>query len=548
VTDLGTLGGLTSQAVAINDTGQVVGTSLTADGSTHAFLWSAAVGMLDLGTLGGSNSQAAAVNALGHVAGSADMPDGSTHAFLWTAATGMIDLGTLGGLNSHAVAMNDDDQVVGNSDVENGHTHAFSWTLEGGIVDLGTFGGNDFSQAAAVNGAGQVVGRASVPDGQANQGAFLWTAAGGLTYLGSLGPRGSFAVDINESGQVAGSSIIFNTNAFLWTTSGGIMNLGTLGNAYSVATAINNAGQIVGYSPSGGGISDHAFMWTRTTGIFDLGTLGGGLSSASAVNDAGQVVGSALAPGGGHDHAFLWTAADGMIDLGTLGGLTSEAVQVNRTGQVVGRSATADGNEHAALWEVTVPVDSTPPVVSIFAPAVVEATGPDGAVVSFVANAMDLEGEAGPVTCVPASGSSFPLGTTTITCSSSDLNSNIGRSTAQVTVRDTTPPAITKVTARLAGPARPGFVSISLAVEATDLVSARPICRITSVSSNEPGRDLWTVTGPLRINLAARRDRLGAARAYTIAVACRDAAGNWSPSVATTVVVPRPDEIARFPF
>jgi probable HAF family extracellular repeat protein len=37
--DLGTLGGAYSSAAAINDHGQIVGESLTADGAYHAALW-----------------------------------------------------------------------------------------------------------------------------------------------------------------------------------------------------------------------------------------------------------------------------------------------------------------------------------------------------------------------------------------------------------------------------------------------------------------------------------------------------------------------------
>ena len=50
--DLGTLGGVFSSASAINANGQVVGGSQTADGTYHAFSWTAAGGMVDLGTLG----------------------------------------------------------------------------------------------------------------------------------------------------------------------------------------------------------------------------------------------------------------------------------------------------------------------------------------------------------------------------------------------------------------------------------------------------------------------------------------------------------------
>jgi probable HAF family extracellular repeat protein len=50
VTDLGTLpGGNSSSAAAINDLGQVVGSSWVAGGNIHAFFWAQGA-MQDLGT------------------------------------------------------------------------------------------------------------------------------------------------------------------------------------------------------------------------------------------------------------------------------------------------------------------------------------------------------------------------------------------------------------------------------------------------------------------------------------------------------------------
>src|SRR2546427_12260899 len=67
--DLGTLGGVFSSASAINANGQVVGGSQTADGTYHAFSWTAAGGMVDLGTLSGSSSDAIAIYGSGRGVG-----------------------------------------------------------------------------------------------------------------------------------------------------------------------------------------------------------------------------------------------------------------------------------------------------------------------------------------------------------------------------------------------------------------------------------------------------------------------------------------------
>lgn len=86
IQDLGTLGGTSSLASAVNDRGQVVGfTYLPNDTEVHAFSWTQAGGMVDLGTLGGTGSQANAVNASGQIIGWAFTADGASRAVLWQA-------------------------------------------------------------------------------------------------------------------------------------------------------------------------------------------------------------------------------------------------------------------------------------------------------------------------------------------------------------------------------------------------------------------------------------------------------------------------------
>jgi probable HAF family extracellular repeat protein len=233
--------------------------------------------MIDLGTLGAANSFAFAINDAGQVAGSSDSPSGH-HAFLWTQAEGMIDLGTLPNCCfSQALAINPAGQIVGLS-VAPGTAlfHAFSWTKAGGMVDLGTLGGST-SAAGAVNAAGQVVGSSEIPSPDVGlphprrgaSHAFSWTPAGGMRDLGTLGFINSFATAINEEGQVAGYSRTTDgsaARALLWTDADGLTDLGGLGGTLSVALAINNAGQIAGMSYTSDDHEAHAVVW-QTRGL-----------------------------------------------------------------------------------------------------------------------------------------------------------------------------------------------------------------------------------------------------------------------------------------
>jgi len=91
--DLGTLGGSTASARAINNNGVVVGNSATANvDTTHAFRKSPGSAMQDLGTLGGTNSSAEAVNSAGHAVGTAQVANGQTHAVAWWRYTAASSL------------------------------------------------------------------------------------------------------------------------------------------------------------------------------------------------------------------------------------------------------------------------------------------------------------------------------------------------------------------------------------------------------------------------------------------------------------------------
>jgi len=91
---------------------------------------------------------------------------------------------------------------------------------------------------------------------------------------------------------------------------------------------------------------------------------------------------------------------------------------------------------------VIVEEDGTPPVISVPEDVTEEATGPDGATVSFEVSAEDDADGPTDVSCDRNSGETFPIGDTVVTCSAEDLVCNAAQESFTVTVQDTTAPDV----------------------------------------------------------------------------------------------------------
>lgn len=82
-------------------------------------------------------------------------------------------------------------------------------------------------------------------------------------------------------------------------------------------------------------------------------------------------------------------------------------------------------------------IESSQPTLTVPAPITVPATSPAGAVVTYTASAADSAGNPLTVSCSPPSGSTFPIGTTSVTCSATDSSGGTASGSFDVTVQDT---------------------------------------------------------------------------------------------------------------
>ena len=306
VRDLGTLGG-DSFATAINDSGTVVGTYIPLDKFYyHGFIWTEATGMVDLGIPGGGDSMSAvcqptAINSAGNVVGYGRQVDGRQVAFFWSPSGGFVTLGNLScncDSANAAYAINDNDEVTGNLRRPGAGIiyHAFLWSPSmTGPRDLGTVAGADYSIGYGINNLARIVG-GSLANSDLTWQPMVWKKQSGMRLLG-IKPDAVYtqATAVNDAGEIVGYGFTSTeTFAFYKAPDTAFEFLQGLGGNETFGFAINQQGVIAGSSYSTAG-SPHAVIWSSATST-PQDITGVGSSAARGINNLGQVVGESPIP------------------------------------------------------------------------------------------------------------------------------------------------------------------------------------------------------------------------------------------------------------
>jgi probable HAF family extracellular repeat protein len=199
--------------LTMNDRGQAVGATGTCTGYTpfltylsslHATLWEDGF-LIDLGNLGGVapgfGNFAYDINRQGHVIGTPGTADGSFHAFFWSAQTRIQDLGTVeGDVGSVGIAIDDKGDTGGVSFPAdpNASPRAFIRPEGGIMVDMNSLIPANSElylfSVCSINSRGEIIGLAF--DAQGNFHGYLATpsssAAGGSDVLSSVSRSARF--------------------------------------------------------------------------------------------------------------------------------------------------------------------------------------------------------------------------------------------------------------------------------------------------------------------------------------------------------------------
>jgi probable HAF family extracellular repeat protein len=281
-------------AEAINNAGVVVGRGETAGGKTVAFKYSKGkVTRLP----GDEGVTPVDINRGGDILG-----QGSEFNVIWHADGTREELNVEG-----LVALNRHGQATGRDPFGSDNLFYASFYENGVLTNLGAWGGGQrTSYGADINDLGQVVGTTNF-FGNEERVAVIWENGTSRRVVGFPDEVNADGIAINAKGHIVGqSSNGLASNGFLNDGTKSIKLAQVESKAFKV-TALNVHDEVVGWF----GFYEDAALWRKGKSYKLMSLLDGSsagwtkLSSASDINDSGQIVGEGIY--NGEDRVFIAT-------------------------------------------------------------------------------------------------------------------------------------------------------------------------------------------------------------------------------------------------
>jgi hypothetical protein len=379
-------------------------------------------------------------NAVGHVR--VYTWDGDTDA--WVQQGGDIDGEAAGDQSGWSVALSADGNTLAigapfNDNIA-GHVRVYIWD---GDTDVWVQQGVDIDGEAAFDWSGFAVALSGDGTTLAIGAPFNDNSAGHVrVYIWD----GVIEAWVQQGGDIDGEA------AFDWS-------------GYAVAMSSDGTTLAIG-APFNDNSAGHVrvYIWDGDTDAWVQ--QGGDIDGEAAFDESGYAVamssdGTTLAIGApgndvggdgdshvGHVRVYIWDGdTDAWVQQGVdidgegAGDYSGYAVALSSDGTTLAIGAPLDAVGHVRVYVADAPV-----LVGMPEDLLVEAAGSSGTTVDYtVPTATDRADSAPVVSCVPASGSLFPIGTTTVTCTATDSVGNSSAATFDVTVDDTVAPATTLV-------------------------------------------------------------------------------------------------------
>jgi HYR domain-containing protein len=189
--------------------------------------------------------------------------------------------------------------------------------------------------------------------------------------------------------------------------------------------------------------------------------------------------------------------------------------------------------------------DVTAPAITCPGDTVIECVTEDSLAVNYVVTAFDDCSPSAALTCVPPSGSKFPIGTTTVTCTAVDTVGNTSTCSFNVTLQAPTPPVITSLTTSISQiwPPNHKWVSVEVTPVVETSCDMAVTTRIVEVVCDQGGNGSGhtdtesEITGNTTCNLRAERSgNSKAGRTYTIRVRAEITPDLFDEATVTVVV------------